>query len=153
MALKSRILRALSQQENESGGLTEREIHILELVRERQQMTISEIARCFPGVVPSTISSDITRLWDEKDLLEKEIDRTNQRTKLVRITKRGKDALDAVADNAACVHFAIIESLELNAKDERWAASIMENALKNLDLKISELCAKDNRWSPEKKVE
>jgi DNA-binding MarR family transcriptional regulator len=145
IASKSRILKSLFQSEEESPELTERQIRILSTLREKKQMTIQEIGKCLPGVAASTVSSDVTKLWMDKGLLVKEIDRNDQRTKIVRLTSEGEKTLDLVFRNMARIHAMIIEALDLDEQKRVWAIEILKNALNNLDVKIRELCESPNK--------
>jgi DNA-binding MarR family transcriptional regulator len=91
LGLSRRMLTLKATQEDQGmeGALGERELMILNLLKEKGTMSVSEIAEAVPNVSYSTISTDITKLWRDKKMVTKTVDPDNQRITLVELTEKG----------------------------------------------------------------
>ena len=56
LALRMRMIRAIQEDAAPDNALTEREALILHLLKERGQMTVTQIAEAWPNVSESTVS-------------------------------------------------------------------------------------------------
>ncbi|WP_196772857.1 MarR family winged helix-turn-helix transcriptional regulator [Pseudodesulfovibrio alkaliphilus] len=72
------------------------EIHIIQLIGDRGEVFISEIARLI-GVTKGTVSQIVSRL-EAKGLAEKSVDKSNNTRQLVQLTPKGKTAYRAHVD-------------------------------------------------------
>jgi len=99
---KMRLIKA-SQEEQMNGPLkgrlmadvlSERESLILELLYEKRRMTVSQIAAADPGASDSTISSTITKLWRDKNMVTKTISPQNQRNTYIELTQKGRETIE-----------------------------------------------------------
>jgi len=102
LAFKMRLIKA-NQEEQMNGplkgrltteGLSERESLILELLYEKGKMTVSQIAAADPGACDSTISSTITKLWRDKNMVTKTISPQNQRNTYIELTDKGRETTE-----------------------------------------------------------
>jgi DNA-binding MarR family transcriptional regulator len=98
MGLSRRMLTLKAIQEDQvfEGTVGERELMILSLLREKGTVSVSEIAGSIPNVSYSTISTDITKLWRDKKMVSKSIDPENQRVTLVKMTEKGRKAIELI---------------------------------------------------------
>ena len=85
---------AVQQETSELEGLAERNIMILEILNQQGQMTVTQIAEAFPYAGESTISTAITRLWRDRELVSKKRDDQNQRTRIIELTDKGKKVIE-----------------------------------------------------------
>jgi DNA-binding MarR family transcriptional regulator len=98
LGLSRRMLTLKAMQEDDAlaEGIGEREIMIMNLLKERGTMSVSQIAKAVPNVSYSTISTDITRVWREKKMVTKTTDPDNQRVTLVALTDKGAKVVESV---------------------------------------------------------
>ena len=140
LGVQTRILRTIIELQGKKEDLTERELLILELFGQKEEMGISEIGEHFESVATSTISNDITNLWSKKGLLKKEIDPSNQRARIVKLTPKGKKKLGEIMQKKAKIFNAIINSLDLDDKEYKWLVDLLKDrALPRMDKTIEEL--------------
>jgi len=72
MAFRVRLyIASILSEENRINALSEREALVLELIDAKGSMSISEIGNFYPKVSNSTISTTITKLWKDKNLVDK----------------------------------------------------------------------------------
>ena len=96
LALRMRMIRAIQEDTAPDNALTEREALILHLLKERGQMTVTQIAEAWPNVSESTVSMTITKLWRKHGMVSKTIDPENQRVTIVELTDKGKAELETI---------------------------------------------------------
>jgi len=96
ISLRMRQLKAMQENKSYSEDLTERDVMILEALHQRGALAISQIAEAVPNVSDSTISTDVTKLWREKQMVSKEKNPQNQRTTIVELTDKGKDVIEVL---------------------------------------------------------
>jgi len=110
MAFRVRLYIGSQIPEKRVGDLTDRESLILELIGMKGQMSISEIGSLYPKVSNSTISTTITKLWKDKELVDKKILPENQRLTIVSLTEKGKQALAEIKRTQADVYATITKA-------------------------------------------
>ena len=93
LSFRMQLLKAKQEDESSSEVLIEREVMILGLLQERGRLSVSQIAAADPNVSDSTISTDVTRLWRDKQMVTKTISPENQRTTIVELTDKGKKSI------------------------------------------------------------
>ncbi len=99
LGLSKRMLTLRAIQEDQASGVVgARELMILNLLKEKGRISVSEIAHAVPHVSYSTISTDITRLWREKKMVTKAIDPENQRVTMVELTGAGAKVVQAMQE-------------------------------------------------------
>jgi DNA-binding MarR family transcriptional regulator len=118
LSLRMRLIRFMQEEKELVKALSEREILLLQLIAERGTMTVSEIAAAYPTVSESTISTSLTKLWRDRGMISKTISPENQRTTLVELTDKGKNALAEVMKSRGRSYNALFHAIQVT-KDER----------------------------------
>jgi DNA-binding MarR family transcriptional regulator len=130
MAFRIRLYIASKfSQEKRVDDLSERETLILELIATKGSMSISEIGNFYPKVSSSTISTTITKMWKDKQLVDKKILPVNQRITTVNLTEKGRNVLDEIKKTQTDVYTTVTTSLALSAEQNESFQQILENAI------------------------
>ena len=126
--------------ENKVGDLTDRESLIIELIGMKGNMSISEIGNLYPTVSNSTISTTITKLWKDKQLVDKRILPENQRVTTVSLTEKGQKIFSEIRRTQSEVFGTVAVSLGLASDQVEGIQGILEHAIgffdKSLGLKL-----------------
>lgn len=142
MAFRVRLYIASKVSEQKVGDLTDRESLIIELIGMKGSMSISEIGGLYPSVSNSTISTTITKLWKDKQLVDKRILPENQRVTTVTLTEKGKKMLAEIKRTQSEVFSTVTISLGLSPDQVEHFQQILENAIgffdRTLGLKLEE---------------
>lgn len=136
ISLRVRLFMASKEARNNIADLTQRERLLLELIGMRENMSISEISKLCPTVSNSTISTTISKLWKERNLVEKRILPENQRITTVSVTTRGRDVLHAIKEAESEVYKTIAESLGLSPEEDEFFKAFIENAIQFFNQKL-----------------
>ncbi len=94
LTFRMRLLKAMQEDQVEEDNLSERELLILELLNEKGEMPVSQVAAADPGASESTTSNTITKLWRDKKMVTKTISPENQRTTIVGLTEKGRKTIE-----------------------------------------------------------
>ena len=130
MAFRVRLYIASKLYENKQiQDLNDRETLLLELVGTKGRMSISEIGNFYPRVSSSTISTTITGLWKDKQLVEKKILPENQRITTVNLTEKGQEVLGQIKKKQSHVFKTITASLELSGGQSESFQKLLGNAI------------------------
>jgi DNA-binding MarR family transcriptional regulator len=127
LSLRLRLYRVSRGLGERPAELSEREALLLELIGLKGSVSISEIVKLYAKVSPSTISTSITRLWREKELVEKSVDPDNQRLTMVSLTEKGKAALDEIIRARSKLYRAVTESLGVVHEENGLFRKAMKN--------------------------
>ena len=142
LAFRVRLYIASKISENKVGGLTDRESLIIELIGMKGSMSISEIGNLYPTVSNSTISTTITKLWKDKQLVDKRILPENQRVTTVTLTEKGQKILSEIRRTQSDVYSTVTVSLGLSADQIENFQEILEHAIgffdKSLGLELDQ---------------
>jgi DNA-binding MarR family transcriptional regulator len=133
LSLRMRMIRAIQEDTAPSGALSERESLILQLLGERGQMTVSQIAEAWPNVSESTISMTITKLWRKLGLVSKTISPENQRITLVELTDKGKKELETTLAQRNERLKTLFDSIHMTDEEKQVMISICQRGVKMLD--------------------
>ena len=134
MAFRVRLYIASQlSEDNRLNDLSEREALILELIGAKGRMSISEIGNFYPNVSNSTISTTITRLWKDKNLVNKIILPENQRITTVNLTDKGRTVLEQIKKSQSDVFNTVTASLGLTVKQSEAFQTILEHAVEYFD--------------------
>lgn len=133
ISLRMRLLKAMQEDESPSAGLTERDVMILRLLNERGKMTVSQIAAADPNVSNSTISTNITKLWRDKQMVSKTISPENQRTTVVELTDKGKKAIEVVNKQRAERFKTLFQAIEVTDDEKQVLLKILNRAIPFFD--------------------
>ena len=137
LALRMRMIRAIQEEMAPAGALTEREALILHLLKERGQMTVTQIAEAWPNVSESTISMTLTKLWRELGLVSKTISPENQRVTLVELTDKGRAELETIFKQRSQRIKALFDSINMTDEEKQVMISICQRGVKVLDQFLS----------------
>lgn len=137
LSLRMRMIRAIQEDSAPSGALTERESLILQLLGERGQMTVSQIAEAWPNVSESTISMTITKLWRERKLVSKTISPVNQRVTLVELTAKGSEELEAILAQRNERLSVLFDSINTTDEEKKVLIDVCLRGVKFLDQFLS----------------
>ena len=129
MAFRVRLYIASKISEKKVGDLTDRESLIIELIGMKGNMSISEIGSLYPSVSNSTISTTITKLWKDKQLVEKRILPENQRVTTVTLTEKGRKILSEIRRTQSDVFSTVTISLGLSPDQVENFQEIIEHAI------------------------
>lgn len=116
-------------EENRANGLSNREVLLLELIDTKGSMSISEISRFYPKVSGSTVSTTITKLWKEKNLVQKNILPENQRITAVNLTEEGQKALTQIKEKLSPLFNSVAESLGLSVEQDQSFQQILKKSI------------------------
>jgi DNA-binding MarR family transcriptional regulator len=138
LSLRMRMIRAIQEDSEPSDALTEREALILQLLGERGQMTVSQIADAWPNVSESTISMTITKLWRELKLVSKTISPENQRVTLVELTDKGKAELETILSQRNQRISVLFDSINTTEQEKKVLVDICRRGVSFLDQFLSQ---------------
>ena len=113
--------------------LTERESLLLELVGIKGSMSISEICNFYPRASNSTISTTITRLWKDKQLVDKKIRPDNQRITTVNLTAKGQKVLAQLKKKQSHVFKTVTAALGLSEDQRESFQQLLGNSIVYFD--------------------
>ncbi len=117
MAFRVRLyIASILSEGNRLKELSEREALVLELIGAKGRLSISEIGNFYPKVSNSTISTTITKLWKDKNLVDKKILPENQRITTVNLTAKGQAVLEQFKKNQSDIYKTVTTSLGLSAE-------------------------------------
>ena len=137
LSLRMRMIRAIQEDAAPSDALSERETLILQLLGERGQMTVTQIAEAWPNVSESTISMTITKLWRKRGLVSKTISPENQRVTLVELTDKGVRELETTLAQRSERIKALFDSIHMTDEEKQVLISICQRGVKVLDQFLS----------------
>ena len=133
LSLRMRLIRWMQDEKSTTKDVSEREVLLLQLISEKGRMRVTEIAAAYPNVSESTISTDLTRLWRDKGLIEKTINPKNQRQTLVELTDKGKKVLADVMKTRAAAFNALFHALQVSDDEREVLIRICTRAVKYMD--------------------
>lgn len=119
---------AIQCDDSQLNGLGEHDIMILEVLSHHGQMSINRIAKTFPYISKSTVSTAITKLCHERGLVSKRIDSQNQRTRLVELTDKGKKAIDILYQKRAEKFRILLETIQMTGEERQILLRIITRA-------------------------
>jgi DNA-binding MarR family transcriptional regulator len=132
-----RMIRAIQEDAAPDNALTEREALILHLLKERGQMTVTQIAEAWPNVSESTVSMTITKLWRKLGLVSKTISPENQRITQVELTDKGIAELENIFKQRSMRIKALFDSINMTDEEKKVMISICQRGVKVLDQFLS----------------
>ncbi|MFA5424221.1 MAG: winged helix-turn-helix transcriptional regulator [Phycisphaerae bacterium] len=135
MGLSNRMLtfKATQEAQGEDAEVSQREFLILELLKEKGTMNVSDISEAVPNVSYSTISTDLTRLWRDKKFVSKNIEPDNQRVTLVTLTEKGKKAVEQMQSKRTELMNQLYKALNTTKEEEQVLIRVSERATKYFD--------------------
>lgn len=130
---KMLTMKALQENSDSDQGIGERELMILNLLREKGRTSVSEISTAVPSVSYSTISTDITRLWRHEKLVTKTIDPENQRVTLVELTDKGKKVAEELQNKRDDRMARLYEAMDPTSEEEKVIIRVCDRATHYFD--------------------
>ena len=121
------------ESEGYQAELTMRDVLILDLLRQQGSMTVSQISKAVPDVAGSTVSINITKLWREKKFVSKTKKYDDQRTTIVVLTDKGKEAIELFNNRREETFNVLFQALNLSGDEEQVIANVIERAIKFFD--------------------
>ena len=135
LGLSNRMLtmKAAQQDSASADTLGERDLMILNLLREKGRLSVSEIAEAVPRASYSTISTDITRLWRDRKMVSKTVDPQNQRVTLVELTDKGTEVTDLMQQQRDERFKQLYEAMNTTPEEEQVIIKVSNRAIKYFD--------------------
>lgn len=136
LSLRMRLIRAMQEDQNPKGALTERESLILQQLAEKGQLTVSQIAEVWPDISESTISITLTKLWKQK-LVSKTISPENQRVTLVNLTDKGHAELAKILEQRRQRFQMFFDAVALTPDEKEVLLRVFQRGVLFLDEVLS----------------
>lgn len=133
LSFRMRLLRIMQEDQSPAASLTERDATILSLLKKFGKLTISQIAEAAPNVSNSTISTNVTKLWRDKKMVSKTITPENQRTTMVELTEKGKEAIE-VFDKLRAERFkTLLQAIKVTDEEKQVLLKVIARAIPFFD--------------------
>jgi DNA-binding MarR family transcriptional regulator len=132
LSLRMRQIRAMQEDQNPKGALTERESLILQQVSEHGPLPVSQIAQVWPDISESTISITLTKLWKQK-LVSKTISPDNQRVTLVDLTDKGRTELTKILEQRRQRFQVFFDAIQVTPEEKEVLVRVFERGVSFLD--------------------
>jgi DNA-binding MarR family transcriptional regulator len=133
LAFRVRMYRMSKKSEKKKvGTLSDREALLMEILRMKDNVRISDICSLYPSVSSSTISNTISNLWKDK-LVSKKINPHNQREITVSLTPKGKKIVEEIRNINTKVYEVITESLNLTEDEEKVCKRVLKKGIDFFD--------------------
>ena len=133
LGLRMRLISWMQEQNGSTEDVSEREVLLLQVINEKGRMRVTEIAAIYPTVSESTISTDLTRLWRDKGLIDKTINPKNQRQTFVKLTEKGKEVLEGVMKTRTAAYNALFHALQVSDDERQVLIRICKRAVQFMD--------------------
>lgn len=89
LSARMRLYLAIQSADTDTGELRDRDMLILELLKSQGSLRMTELWRFFPGVKPSTLSTDIKRLRGELGYVDMHVDKSDMRVHRIELSEKG----------------------------------------------------------------
>lgn len=132
LSLRMRQIRAMQEDQNPKGALTERETLILQQLSERGALPVSQIAQVWPDVSESTVSITLTKLWKQK-LVSKTISPDNQRITLVDLTDKGRTELAKILEQRRQRFQMFFDAIQVTQDEKEVLIRVFQRGISFLD--------------------
>jgi len=150
ISVRMRLMRLIQENgDNKTALLNERELLILELLFEQEDVPLSKIAGLWKDLSGSTLSTEVSRLV-EKGWATKGILATNQRARTVCLTELGKHALVAGKAHAASRYSLLIKAIEPSKLEREVLERILVRAVDFIDNRIRAFASEKERTATSK---
>jgi DNA-binding MarR family transcriptional regulator len=133
---RMKIVRTIHAIHAEAPDVSEKETFLLELLRQRRKMTISEMRRFLPGIAESTMSVEISKLSKRRGWVRKSINPDNERERLVELTSKGLSLLSAMNEVNSRSHAILMRAIKMTPQEAEVCASVLRRAVPALDREI-----------------
>jgi len=133
LSLRMRLIRAMQEDQEAEGSLSEREVLILQQLAEQGPLSVSQIASAWPNVSESTISTTLTRLWQKKKLVSKTISPDNQRMTIIELTDKGRAELQIVFEHRNERFNALFHAINVTEEEKEVLVRVCRRGIQYLD--------------------
>ena len=133
LSLRMRLIRAMQEDQEAEGSLSEREVLILQQLAEQGPLSVSQIASAWPNVSESTISTTLTRLWQKKKLVSKTISPDNQRVTIIALTDKGRAELQTVFKHRNERFNALFRAIDVTEEEKEVLVRVCRRGIQYLD--------------------
>jgi DNA-binding MarR family transcriptional regulator len=132
LSLRMRQIRAMQEDQNPKGALTERESLILQQISEKGPLPVSQIAQVWPNISESTISITLTKLWKQK-IVSKTISPDNQRVTLVDLTDKGRAELAKILEQRKHRFQVFFDAIQVTPEEKEVLSRVFGRGVSFLD--------------------
>lgn len=132
LSLRMRQIRAMQEDQNPKGALTERESLILQQVSENGPLPVSQIAQVWADISESTISITLTKLWKQK-LVSKTISPDNQRVTMVDLTEKGRAELAKILEQRRQRFQMFFDAIQVTPEEKEVLIRVFQRGVSFLD--------------------
>ena len=132
LSLRMRLIRAMQEDQNPKGALTERETLILQHVSENGPLPVSQIAQVWSDISESTISITLTKLWKQK-LVSKTISPDNQRVTMVDLTDKGRAELAKILEQRRHRFQMFFDAIQVTHEEKEVLIRVFQRGILFLD--------------------
>lgn len=129
LSVKMRLLKALQGAGSDVSELKDRELLILELVGSRGEITVGEIRRHFPNLVPSTISADLKKLRTDLGFIKKKLGVKDERMHIVELSQKGCEKVKEIHQKRLQNYEPLIACFKENIIDFSGFANFLDLAI------------------------
>jgi DNA-binding MarR family transcriptional regulator len=136
LSLRMRQIRAMQEDQNPKGALTERESLICQQLLEHGPLPVSQIAQVWPDISESTISITLTRLWKQK-IVSKTISPDNQRVTLVDLTDKGRVELAKILEQRRQRFQMFFDAIQVTPEEKEVLIRVFQRGVSFLDQVLS----------------
>ena len=132
LSLRLRQIRAMQEDQNPKGTLTERESLILQQISEKGPLAVSQISQVWPNISESTISITLTKLWKQK-IVSKTISPDNQRVTLVDLTDKGRAELVKILEQRKHRFQVFFDAIQVTPEEKEVLSRVFGRGVTFLD--------------------
>ena len=132
LSLRMRLIKAMQEEQNPKGALTERESLILQQLSGEGQLTVSQIAQVWPDISESTISITLTKMWKQK-LVSKTISPENQRVTRVELTDKGRAELAKILEQRRQRFQMFFDAIQVTPQEKEVLIRVFQRGILFLD--------------------
>jgi len=133
LAFRVRLLTELRKATMSSADLSETEELIIDILDKKKRLNISEIGKLIPSLKPSTISTTISRLDKDRQLLTRQRSLQDERKVYVELSEKGKEALVQMKKARYDIFSTIVTGLNLTPPKEKVIREVVHDATDYFD--------------------
>lgn len=128
LSFRVRLLTEQRKASLSSMDLSETEELIIDILDKKKRLNITEIGKLIPSLKPSTISSMISRLDKEKQLLSRQRSLEDERKVFVELSDKGKEKLAQMKKARYSIFNTIVTGLNLTPSKEKVIREVINEA-------------------------
>lgn len=132
ISLLTRLIKARFEDNEGDENITTRQILLLELLNQCDGLRVSDVYKYFPRVAASTISGDVSNLW-QKGFVDKKINKESEREHIISITASGKEKIINIGKTREKTLSLLVESLNLDLEKEEIFEEVLFQAVAKME--------------------